>query len=530
MFLLQAFCVLAMSCADPLVLGARAGELQDRLRGGDRSLILSAPLEKLDELERLGPGALYYSARAAGLAGDTVREAVLLGLAADRESGIFRRRARELYPEALYRAADWAGLLEFLDLERGASGESYLPRRRRAESLAALGRLPEARAELSVLESSFPGRIAADASLLAALRVRIADSPAEQAARVRELFALPSARSEDLEMAMAILEVSVPETGEDSRGDIDTPPTFSAEELALFRLRTEVARRDYGAAVRAINSQDGPILSPSLPRAFLSDAGKAFLYASATAEGIPAMTALEASAEAALSASPGARKPREALFLAVFYRARMLRREEQHTPADAGFARAWDLALTGEDRDTAAWHRVEGMLPQNRTGAAAWLARTAPTWHNPAAFSSVVERLSREALLAGDGATLHALRRQLAPRLTPRTEARLAYLAGRAAETGIAPLAQEPGRPLPDAGNYARAAYEEALARSPESYYRLLAAHRLGRPLLRIPPAGPVDAGLPDAPAPREDRDAAPAEINAEDYLAGFAEFGLAEL
>ncbi len=503
-----------------MVLGVRAHELRDMLQAGDRSLILSAPPGRLAELARLGPGALYYAARAAGLAGDGEREVVLLDLASRKEAGLFRRRAWELLPESLYRRRDWAGLLDFSGRQAEAGIDAYLPRLRRAEALAALDRLPEALAELDSLAAAYPAETSKDAALHAALRVRTAADPEDRAARIRQLFALPDPRAEDLEAALAAAEAPGPGS------------PFAPGELALFRLRLQVALKDYGAAYRVLVSADSP-LNPSLPRAYLADAGKAYLYAPALTEGIAALSALESAsieaeaggAAAGTASAAGDPDLREARFLAVFYRARILGRAERRAEAAADFARAWELAPSGEDRDAAAWYRADSLLPGSRAEAAAWLARSAGSWHAPASFADVVERLAREALLARDGATLYILRTEVAPRMTPRAAARLVYLSGRAAETGIAlPRA---GGPTPDPKEYARRAYEEVLARSPEPYYRLLAAHRLGRPLVELPLLRPVEPRPAEARSPRERTLAGP---DPEDYLAGFARFGLADL
>lgn len=524
-----------------MVLGVRAHELRDRLLAGDRSPVLSAPPERLGELARLGPGALYYAARAAGLAGDPEREAVLLDLASRKEAGLYRRRAWELLPEALYRKKDWPGLLAFSERQVQAGIDDYLPRRRRAEALAALGRLPEARAELESLSSAWPDRVAGDRASLAGLRVRAAADSLERAARIRDLFALASPRTEDLEEALAGAEAlaAAEASARDAPvGEAAAPASTAAEaffsegELALFRMRLHIARRDYGAAYRALVPAL-QLLTPSLPRAYLADAGKAFLYAPAPAEGLAAMDALEAAAaQAAETPIPGGAAAaaedigREAPFIAVYYRARILARQERRAEAAAEFGRAWDLAPSGEDRDAAAWYRADSLLPGGRREAAAWLARTAPSWHNPASFADILERLAREALLAKDGATLYTLRTEAAPRMSPRAASRLVYLAGRAAEAGIAPPRAADGT-TPDPGEYARQAFEEVRARSPEPYYRLLAAHRLGLPLVEIPSSRPVEPRSPESRSARDLRRSGP---DPEDYLAGFALYGLADL
>ena len=496
-----------------MVLGVRAHELRDMLTAGDRSLILAASPERLAELARLGPGALYYGARAAGLDGDAEREGILLQLASEREDGLFRRRAWELLEENLYRRRDWAGLLYFSERQAKAGIDAYLPRRRRAESMAALGRLAEARAELEALAAAYPAQTAGDAAILSALRFRTAPTSEEKAVRLRELFALPSARAEDMEEALTAAEAWDPGAASAGPANGSGPGSpFTEAELSLFRLRARIARRDYGAAYRAL-APAIPLLSPSLPRIYLSDAGKAFLYAPALGEGIAVMTALETAAGEA----------RETEYIAVFYRARMLRQADRRAEAAADFARAWELAPSGEDRDAAAWYRADSFPPGSRTEAAAWLARTAPTWSSAAGFADIVERLGREALLARDGETLHILRSEVSARMTPRAAARLVYLAGRAAETGIAPPGTRGEAMTP--AEYARSAFEEVLRRSPEPYYRLLASHRLGLPLVEIPPSRPIEPL--SANAGRVGRRAAP---DTEAYLVGFAEYGLAEL
>lgn len=516
-----------------MVLGVRAHELRDRLLAGDRSLVLSAPPERLAELARLGPGALYYAARAVGLSGDGERETRLLDLASRKEAGLFRRRAWELLPEALYRRKDWAGLLALSERQARSGIDDYLPRRRRVEALTALGRLSEARVELSALTTEWPEQAGKDEALLSGIRFRAAVDTAERSARIRELFALPSPRIEDLEEALATAEALSAErsgTAADSTTASDEVRAawFTDGELALFRMRFQVARRDYGAAYRAL-APALRLLSPALPRAYLSDAGKVFLYAPALEEGITIMAFLEAAADGPPETAPGgSAEPghRDTGYIAVFYRARMLARLERRVEAAAEFGRAWGLAVSGEDRDAAAWYRAESLIPLSRREAAAWLARTAPSWLAPASFADVIGRLARESLLAKDGAALYILRSEVAPRMSPRAASRLVYLAGRAAETGIAPPRRADGT-APDPGEYAISAYREVRDRSPEPYYRLLAARRLGLPLIEIPSSRPPAPRYPESRSARDIRKSCP---HPEDYLEGFAQYGLAEL
>ncbi len=493
---------LLAACEDPVVLGVRAHELRELLRSGDVSLLRNARPERLGELARLGPGALYYAARAVGLAGDEERETLLLRLAAERETGIPRRRARELLLDRLYARRDWAALLALSGPRPDPGPEGYLARKRRVEALLGLNRSSDARKELAGLEADFPLESSGD-PVVPALRLRSCGSLPEWTELTRGLFALPSARAEDL--AAAYEATQAPE--------VSSP--FSEEERILFRLRVEAARRDYGAAYRVISGGNAELLGAGSPRAYLADAGKAFLYAPALGEGVRFMAGVEARA-AALPEDAG-----DILHVALLYRGRMLRQDGRPGEAAEAFGRAWESARNGQDRDAAAWYRAESLASVDRRAAAEWLARTAPSWRDPASFADVLEKLARESLLAGDGATLEILRSEAAPRMPPRASTRLVYLAGRAAETGIAAppgLAGKGAEKAAGRREYARRAYEDVLERSPEPYYRLLAAHRLGRPPAQIPAPRPVQ--------PRPE-DAGP---DGEDLLRGFMDYGLSGL
>lgn len=505
---LLAACTLLGACDDPVVLGVRAHELRERLRAGDRSVLLGAPVGRLKELARLGPGALYYAARAAETAGDAEREIALLRLAADHEKGLFRRRAWELLPERLYARKDWEGLLEFSNRESKAGIDSYPSRRRRIQALAGLDRLAEAHDELERLQDAYPLESSNDAGLLAALRFQTSSSPEERSEAARPLFLQSSTRTEDLESAFAW-----------ARGPEGTA-RFSEAELRLFRLRLEISRRDYGAAYRAIADEAPRLLTPETPKVWLADAGKAYLYSGAHREGLQAMTALEEAAAAS------GLQAREALHIAVFYRARILEKKEQHAEASKLFERAFELAQAGEDRDAAAWYGAESLASVSRAQAAALLARTAPGWSDPSSFADVIERLARESLLARDGATLYALRTGVSPYMSSRASMRLVYLAGRAAQAGVA---IPPSGAEADRAEYARLSYEEVAARSVEPYYRLLASYRLGRPLVSLPESRPIvsPAEAPEPDKKAEDEDAGP---DTQSYLAGFVEYGMAAL
>jgi soluble lytic murein transglycosylase-like protein len=507
-----ALCTLLGACDDPLVLGVRAHEFRDRIRQGDRSIILEAPLDRLQELAKLGPGALYYAARTAEAAGDEDREIVLLKLAVDRETGLFRRRAWELLPDLLYKRKDWTGLLEFSDRLAGAGIDAYLPRRRRVEALAGLGRLEEAHEELDKLETAYPAESANDAALLVALRLHSSSSPEEWAKAARVFFTLPAAKADDLAEALA----STQEPG--------LSILFTSSELRLFRLRLEISRRDYGAAYRAIASHPLQLLTPDTPKVCLTDAGKAYLYAPALPEGIEVFASLEASAAA--SRSPQAKEARR---IAIFYQARMQQKRKLYADAAKLYAKAFDLAEAGEDRDAAAWYRAECLSSVSRASAAAALAQTAPRWSNPSSFADIIERMAREALLAHDGATLYTLRTGVAPYMSPKASMRLVYIAGRAVQQGLA----IPPEGIAGSGfnreEYARAAYEEVLAKSTEPYYRLLAAYRLDKPLLETPASRPI-APPPEAPATKKPASDAITSQETEAYLTGFVEYGMATL
>ncbi|MCK7480290.1 MAG: hypothetical protein M0C28_25775 [Candidatus Moduliflexus flocculans] len=339
-FYLIAAAALSGSCEDPMVLGVRAHELRDMLLAGDRSLDPVRPAgDVLAELARLGPGALYYAARAAGPGGgDREREAVLLDLASRKEAGLFRRRAWELLPESpLPAAATGPGLLAFSERQAEAGIDAYLPRRATGGSPGRPGppaakpgpswtpwprhspRRPRRTRPSSRASGCGPPSRSRGSRRPHPAAVRPGPTPGRRISRP----------------PWPPLEAP----GADGSG---SPP--SPGELALFRLRLQVALKDYGAAYRALVS--GRFPPEPLPAPGLSCGRGESLHSTPppSTEGIAALSALEsavdeaeaggAAAGAASAAGiPISGKPGS---LRCLYRARMLGRAERRAEAARG--------------------------------------------------------------------------------------------------------------------------------------------------------------------------------------------------
>lgn len=467
----------------------------------------------------------------------------LLRLAVRHEAGRPRERAAELLTQILEREGRRDELRRFLN----SKDAETLPAGRRAGLLAELymldGRPADALSELGTERNSLGSGAAADPAFLArAVEIGLSAASPAWAADFTALFALDS-QSGGVATAMARALKALDRAPEAASAGVD------AEALLLARARSAGAARDYGAAVRAfrayarlrsagaepdpsslrLSAEELAGLMAGLPRLAASDAARAFIFGSRE-EGAAGWALIAARARAGLLGDAEA-------FHGLFWHGRFARAAERWAEAAEAFAQAAAYASAGPDRDAAHWYRAECLSKISVRDAAAALAEALSLTDAPAYYADLIEPLSRRALASRDGQTLASLAAAVVSRGAGRDAARMAYIAARAAETGILTQAQRGGL---DAEAYARQAYQAAYRQGADPWYRLLAAYRLGL-ALADPADGPgapepeedtagVDAaaGEPTArPAPSEPP-AAIVEAEADDYALGLVAFGLA--
>ncbi|MFH2116146.1 MAG: lytic transglycosylase domain-containing protein [Spirochaetota bacterium] len=316
-----------------------------------------------------------------------------------------------------------------------------------------------------------------------------------------------------------------------------------------------------------LDAEAGALLASGLERPALSDLARAFLFGSRS-EGEAIFTLLAAQASIATrtaqdsnatQARKDAMSPQTA-YLHLFWAGRFARAAERWHEAASLFSASVQLAPDAADLDAALWYEAETRSKYSSTEAVAVLARAYASTANPSYYSDLLEPLSRMALADRSGTVLAAIIAAAAPAgktssgnsstgATPRDRARLDYLGARAAATGLISPGQL--RDLVSDGQdgsvdvYIATALDRAYRQEADPWYRLLAAYRLGLPLVEPadgpgspePPPGPLTGSIAqDATGKTTTRDPNPAVPDIEpetpgeaDALArGMIRFGLA--
>ncbi|MCX7023181.1 MAG: lytic transglycosylase domain-containing protein [Spirochaetes bacterium] len=489
------FSFLACSCGNRLY-GFTQDDFLDRVRAGDPEVFERLRSGGLARLETLGPGAFYYVARAAGALGYGELEIALLENGLERESGIAKRRCAEVLVERLSAAGDGAKTLAALDVLESLGKPRWALASLRVTALATLDPQGDVSAAVAKLRKAYPDEASRDGGALAvaAAGYELKAGLGRWKDTLRSVFARQEIPDEIFAACALILD--------------GAPDAFEPAELARFRLRMAVAAREYQAAV-VIAEASGAAFTESLPRAYLSDFARAYLYAREFERGEAVLALLEA---AALKAGK-----KEAAFLAAFYRGRLASEAGKYPAAAGHLARAAAAAVFAPDRDVALWYLVDSRRHESAAAGFAELAARVGAWTDKYAFADLVDDQLRTALAVGDWKTVKALWDAVGVQADRRTRARLAYVAGRAVVEGG--LGKDPA-------SEAAKLFAIALA-IPEAdqYYRIMSAFRLGKPVFTMAERRPPRS----APVPSSQKDES-ASDRAERFLAGFAEFGLSFL
>jgi soluble lytic murein transglycosylase-like protein len=538
--------VVVSACSAGTILGYSEAEWLDAL-GSGRSLPFPAGA-RLSELTRLGPGTLLFMAMQAEDRQDQDAARALLSAAASHETGLYARLASERYLRLLKSKADGPGILAFTASEGSKNLSPWVRASTEAEALFLTGRFAQALSVWTRLRIDFPEESADHETTLRSgvLHAALGLGTPEARQIVIEEFRglLGMAGNAGWYTAMAgVLEAI------QARPAMIT--ALDEHELLLARARVLSGTRDYGASVLAfrayqalvfsdpeLDSTDpseapgngdspttaippesrsarnnsnpgrlspevGGLLASSLQRPALSDLARAFLFGSRS-EGEAIFSLLASQAEAGMFAPQTA-------YLHLFWAGRFARAAERWRQAASLFAAAAELAPDSADLDAALWYEAETRSKYSSTEAVAVLARAYSRTGNPSYYSDLLEPLSRKALADRSGTLLAALIAAAAPSgvppsglpssgATPRDRARLDYLGARAVATGLISPAQLQRAGLNDQAApiqaYVEAAMNRAYLQNEDPWYRLLAAFRLGLPLVE-PADGP---GAPEPP------------------------------
>ena len=374
----------------------------------------------------------------------------------------------------------------------------------------AAGMFAEADAQIDLIGSTLPQARKSNATEIAWMRAALWRSAGNPAWRA-DADALLAAPALDRWSAKTVAMLAEdPETPEPKR--------------SLAAMRAASANRDYAAAVAALGTLRETILSPSAPRAWITEAGRAFSganngAAAAGAAWFGAMFTGSERNEPNLPLLSGIPQPAENQWVAAFWYARLLAASSRKNDAASIFLELTERPPSAQDSDSALWQWLDIAMaqagaqefsdsmqpePAGANGAApasdprralelGILAEVSARWKNPAFFDDILDGYLRKLLTAKSWNDAVSLAVLVSPRSSPSFRTRIEYLAGRLSETGRAYHA--------DPSSW----FRTILARpGAEEYYRSLSAWRLGMepPFTASLPALPAPPALPGPAAP----------------------------
>ncbi|MDX9899502.1 MAG: lytic transglycosylase domain-containing protein [Spirochaetia bacterium] len=555
----------------------------------DKELPLSSEtIVDFDSIARLGPGAYLFLAMRADDDGQDELSRILLGEAVKREKGPYHDRAVELLCEALLYRKEGKALVKICQSDDGASLAPYKRAYLETQGLMLQKLYVQAAATIDAIRAAHPEEAAKDAPELSAMAIesgfkagrgRWANEFASVVAmdgspRVYAALAIIVRLIEEssLSEATAAIQAIGPRTfrlaearalmgtrdygpsvvafrrfaaAAESPADIaagiskatimalpiaeppESPDTVPlSDDMPTEPLKAEtsdsLASSGPDAGMAQLSAKAAANLFLTLPRAAASDAAKAFLAISRD-EGAAGFNYIVTS-----TLDRGADPSRE--YFNAYWQARYLRAANRWAEAETWFAKAASLADGDADRDAAAWYEAEAAWKRSTKAAIAALGRALSTTRNPGYYSDLIEPISREALVARDGLLLASLDTAVLAKASARDAARLSYLFARAAQSSIIRDAHVSAQ-FDSAAAYADARLASAYEQSADSWYRLAAAYRLGKPLVEPllvedEPARVTQAIDTKSGSPSKDP-AVDSVVGPTEYALAMAKFGL---
>ncbi|MFZ2635370.1 MAG: transglycosylase SLT domain-containing protein [Rectinemataceae bacterium] len=289
--------------------------------------------------------------------------------------------------------------------------------------------------------------------------------------------------------------------------------SVAPENMAIANMRASVYEKDYIGAKNAALAASATLFGENAPRAWISDAGKAFLYSNGAAEGAAFFAralAMPDDSSGSLPQFPDGVKTAEARWVTAFYLARLLSASGKKSDAGILYLDLTDPAPSSADADAALWYWLEIAMAQaaetsfdesmqpaddggilsspRRSLELAILAEASLHWKNATNFDDILDPYLRSLLTDKDWNDAVSLASLVAAKSSQATGARLEYLAGRLLETGLAPLPAEPMQ-NPESASVVESVRKDLAAdffrrvldrKGAEEYYRSLASWRLG--------------------------------------------------
>lgn len=142
------------------------------------------------------------------------------------------------------------------------------------------------------------------------------------------------------------------------------------------------------------------------------------------------------------------------------------------------FQQAIETATTPDQKDNALWYLLNSSLNTNLDFILNSIANYAKSWSNPDYFDDFFETLIQSLFISGKWATFYDLYTSLDGYASNEIVAQLAYIYGRLVQEGLVTF-EMTGR---DSELDARTAFQRALKADSKTYYKILAATKLGLP------------------------------------------------
>jgi soluble lytic murein transglycosylase len=488
-------------------------EAAERLRQGDVDFIINADPQRLEELGRIHPSALFY-------AGLLVRSLEAGGVIADKpgpSASALLFEAALGSPNRKVQAEAAAELLKpVLEGENRALAERLLPglRKKRASFAAA-----------PFLEELYGGALYTldrFGELAELYRGKREPSPWGRA-----LFLLGTIRSGDTVLKENLTGERVPKELLDfflsaplerphrwafrEIGKLSSP--FSSSEAAAISGRFSISRFAYDEGLKHFRAplEGQQSLFFEYPE-LLSDLGKAFQYTAAGEEGIKLFSEWDDLIGAGKGGPAGADTISAKTdpistkadignirFRLWYYGGRILRQREAYGEAAQFFTRALPFAPTPLQRDACIWYILQVTLEESTNDVLPLLAAYVPLWHSADYFTDILDRLARELIITRQWDSFLTVFSLIRGETNGIIRAKYAYIIGRAVLEGYIPAAKAgnlpglgdlSGAPLGSdyktaaARPYFRIALEEKKA---PLYYRVLSASCLGEQIPPIP-------------------------------------------
>lgn len=254
-------------------------------------------------------------------------------------------------------------------------------------------------------------------------------------------------------------------------------PDFEQENVVCtphqfaINYRIELYKRNYTFtfenASTLINWMENGAIAPNEQLA--SDLGKSFLYGS--------MKFANNAQTFKTLAEKFANTPMAYYFW--FYAGRLFEKGGvYYSQTKTCFQNAIQTATSPEQKDNALWYLLNSSLNTNLDFILNSIGDYAKTWSNPEYFDDFFETLIQSLFISGKWSTFYDLYTSIDGYASNEIVAQLAYIYGRLVQEGL--VTQEMTGRDPDLD--ARAAFQRALKADSKTYYKILAANKLGLP------------------------------------------------